>query len=107
MRQFSHKTHCFLLLIPGSLFLFQTFACADTFGNSLNPSVINNTRTIDPDGITYLKQSPSRTPSGLLYKSPHLPKIEKILGDSWHYLGSIEFGYLSSINNENAAEFND
>lgn len=106
MRQINKK-NSFSLIILTILALFHVNISAETLGNGLTPSAIYNTRTIDPDGITYLKSISSRTPSGLLYKSPYSPKTVKQLNSNWRYISSIEFGYLINDGKENAARFND
>lgn len=88
-------------------FLPLFVSCADVqAGNGLNPLEIDSTRLLDKEGISYLKQFPSRSPGGLLYRSPFQTGDENRFGEDWQYRGSIEFGYLGNDGDEKAAEFN-
>ncbi len=75
-------------------------------GNMLNPSAADTTRQRDVKRLSNFHQYVSRTPSGLLYKTPFLPAGYRSAKGNWFYRGSLEFGYLTNDGNENAAEFN-
>ncbi len=89
----------FFLLLPANLY------ANEYTGNLFSSS--HSSRIIDPDGISSLKQNPSRTTSGLLYQSPYQPDHEINLSKNWLLLGNMELGYLVNDGSESAAEFND
>lgn len=76
-------------------------------GNNLNPAGTDITRTKSPQGLSVIKQHPSRTPSGLLYDNPYEPLSYKKLNEDWRYRGSLDFGYLFGSGNKMTSKFSD
>ncbi len=65
---------------------------------------LDNLKITDPEGISYLKQTASRSPSGILYKPPY--QAEHNPDPTWNFSGILEFGALFQDGDEKAGGFN-
>lgn len=95
------------LLIASLAFASSATGIGNPPGNHLNPTGTDITRTKSSQGLSALKEHPSRTPSGLLYNSPYAPLSYKKLNEDWRYRGSLDFGYLFGSDRRSSSKFND
>lgn len=76
------------------------------FGNNLDPTGWMSFQTPDPMGMSYLHPDQLRTPTGSLYPYPLQAPAEKPLGQGdWTYHWLLQFGYLHTTGDHNAAFF--
>jgi len=94
-----------LLLLAGLVRANSAVGVDTGNGNALNPDGEWAHRTVDPRGLSSFKQAPSRTPGGLLYEHPPVPRDFKSLTDGLDYYGHIELGLLTDDGKERSAQF--
>lgn len=95
------------LLISSLAFASPAAGMGDPPGNNLNPTGTDITRIKSEQGLSAFKERPSRTPSGLLYDTPHAPSSYKKPNEDWQYRGSLDFGYLFGGDRRSSSKFND
>jgi MtrB/PioB family decaheme-associated outer membrane protein len=74
-------------------------------GSALNPSGGDTTRVTDERGMSHLLSTRLRSPAGFLYPDPLVPDRLSDLAGSWLYRGSLEFGGLWTVGNDEETRF--
>jgi hypothetical protein len=71
----------------------------------LNPPGGDTTRQRDPDGMSHLRDTRRRTPTGFLYPEPLEPQTLSPLGDGWLGRGSLETGGMTAFGDDEETRF--
>jgi len=74
-------------------------------GYVLNPPGGDTTRQRDDDGMSYLRHTRRRTPTGFLYPEPLDPQTLHPLGDEWLGRGSLEIGGMTDFGETQETRF--
>lgn len=74
-------------------------------GYILNPPGGDTTRQLDPDGMSHLRDTRRRTPTGFLYPEPLEPQVLSALGDGWLGRGSLEIGGMTTFGDDQETRF--
>ena len=90
--------------LPGA-FANSSNPASRTPGNSLEPGAGESARVVDPQGISFLRNSRLRSPSGILYPYPLVPQKLTLLGSGWLGRGTIELGSIQSFGDAGEARF--
>ncbi len=74
-------------------------------GYVLNPPGGDTTRQRDEDGMSYLRDTRRRTPTGFLYPEPLEAQTLSPLGDGWLGRGSLEIGGMATFGDDEETRF--
>src|SRR4030095_10467051 len=74
-------------------------------GYVLNPPGGDTTRQRDDDGMSYLRETRRRTPTGFLYPEPLDPQTLHPLGDDWLGRGSLDIGGMTDFGDPQETRF--
>ena len=74
-------------------------------GYVLNPPGGDTTRQRDDHGMSYLRQTRRRTPTGFLYPEPLEPQTLQPLADDWLGRGSLEIGGMTAYGEQQETRF--
>jgi MtrB/PioB family decaheme-associated outer membrane protein len=89
----------FLAACAWELLLLPSGALA-TRGYTLNPDGNDSTRQVDPSGMSHIRKTRRRTPTGFLHPYPLEPQTLREIGDGWLAGGSIEAGGLTTFGDD-------
>jgi hypothetical protein len=74
-------------------------------GYVLDPSGRDTTRQIDEDGMSHLRDTRRRTPTGFLYPEPLEPQALSPLGGGWLGRASLELGGMTAFGDDEETRF--
>jgi MtrB/PioB family decaheme-associated outer membrane protein len=102
IRAGASATICATWLLLGGIAAVAARPAAAT--SSADDATFSLSRSVDPDGLSFLVKARQRTPTGFLYPYPLEPPDGLVLGD-WKLRGLAEVGWAESWGSRNEAYF--
>jgi len=76
-----------------------------TRGSYLDPTGGDTTRVVEPRGMSWIRQTRRRTPTGFLYPYPLEPQTLQTLDEDWKVGASLDIGGLATTGDDDETRF--